>query len=625
MLTAEAELNMTADDPFITMTEPAWRPSADIIAHANVTAACRELALPDYPAFHQWSIQNRQAYWEFVIRRLGIQFRKTADTIVDATHATRPRWLVGAHFNIIDSCFQADPDAAAIIESDGASALRTLTYAELKQLTARVANSLIRMGITPGDAIGVIMPMTARSVAIYLGVIAAGAAVVSIADSFAPEEIATRLRLASAKLIFTQDSIQWGVKRLPLYDKIIAAAESTPIIVLVSDPASAPTLRSMDLDFAGFLGTDNRLNPIPRAPDDAINILFSSGTTGEPKAIPWDHTTPLKCAADAHFHQDIHPGDVVCWPTSLGWMMGPWLIFAALLNRASMALYASAPTTAGFGEFVRDARVTMLGLVPSLVRAWRQSDCLANIDWTHIRAFSSSGECSNPADMLWLMNFAGGRPVIEYCGGTEIGGGYITGTVVQPCIPSTFSTPALGLDFVLLDEAGQRADKGEAFIEGPSIGLSTRLLNRDHDAVYFNNTPLSQSGAPLRRHGDELETLPGGYYRVAGRSDDTMNLGGIKVGCAEIERVLNILPGVSETAAVAVPPPGGGPSRLIIFLIPRDSTAHTPAQWKPLLQQALRTQLSPLFQVYEVCLTDSLPRTTSNKVMRRELRARLTP
>ena len=142
-------------------------------------------------------------------------------------------------------------------------------------------------------------------------------------------------------------------------------------------------------------------------------------------------------------------------------------------------------------------------------------------------------------------------------------------------------------------------------------------------AFDWAGTPLGPSGVPLRRHGDELEALPGGYYRVAGRSDDTMNLGGIKVGCAEIERVLNPLPGVQETAAVAVPEPGGGPSRLVIFLLPREGVTRSPAEWKALLQQAIRTQLNPLFHVHEVSLATSLPRTASNKVMRRELRARL--
>ena len=250
-------------------------------------------------------------------------------------------------------------------------------------------------------------------------------------------------------------------------------------------------------DPAFFADSDEHFEPIERNPHDPITILFSSGTTGEPKAIPWDHTTPIKCAADAHFHQDIHPGDCLCWPTSLGWMMGPWLIFASLMNRATIALYGQSPTDAGFGRFVRDAGVTMLGLVPSLVRSWRQSGAMDGIDWSCIRCFSSSGECSNPEEMSWLMHRGAGggeasKPIIEYCGGTEIGGAYLTSTVVQPNFPAAFSTPALGIDLVLLDETGKPADRGEVFLTTPSIGLSTRLLNGDHDGVYFNERPVDR-------------------------------------------------------------------------------------------------------------------------------------
>ena len=109
-------------------------------------------------------------------------------------------------------------------------------------------------------------------------------------------------------------------------------------------------------------------------PDDAINILFSSGTTGEPKAIPWTQTTPIKCAADAHFHLNAGPGGVLVWPSNIGWMMGPWLIFASLLNRAAMGLYGDAPTGAGFGRFVEASGATLLGVVPSLVKTWRSTE-----------------------------------------------------------------------------------------------------------------------------------------------------------------------------------------------------------------------------------------------------------
>jgi acetyl-CoA synthetase len=599
---------------------PAWLPTSETIDRANVTDVGRRLGLADYQSLHRWSIDNREAYWKLVIERLGIRFGQCYDKIVDTTHSSHPRWLGGSRMNIVDSCFLADENMPAVIESDGSGKLRIWTYCELRQLVARVSTGLIAQGIAPGDAVGIVMPMTGRSVAIYLGIVAVGAVVVSIADSFAPEEIAMRLRLANAKRVFTQDVVHWGIKRLALYEKMVTAGAPNTIVVWANENDSM-ALRTGDTAFENLLGSDERLTAITREPQDPINVLFSSGTTGEPKAIPWDHTTPIKCGADSHFHQDLHPGDITCWPTNLGWMMGPWLIFSTFLNRATMALYAQAPTDVSFGKFVQDARVTMLGVVPSLVRTWRASDCMLGLDWTKIRAFSSTGECSNPADMLYLMHLAGYRPVIEYCGGTEIGGGYISSTVVQPCVPSTFTTPTLGLDVVLLDENRRPADKGEVFIDGPSIGLSTRLLNRDHDTIYYADTPPGRAGTPLRRHGDELEVLPSGYYRVIGRSDDTMNLGGIKVGCAEIERILNQLPGVQETAAVAVPPPDGGPSRLVIFLVLGNKmSAET---YKPILQQAIRTQLNPLFHIEEVCLATLLPRTTSNKLMRRELRAQL--
>ena len=196
----------------------------------------------------------------------------------------------------------------------------------------------------------------------------------------------------------------------------------------------------------------------------------------------------------------------------------------------------------------------MLGVVPSLVKAWRHTGCMNGLDWSAIKAFSSTGECSNAADMQWLMEQGGGKPVIEYCGGTEIGGAYLTSTLTLPCAPGAFNTPTLGLDVVILNEDGQPADSGEMFIVPPSIGLSTTLLNGDHHAVYFEASPPGPNGEVLRRHGDQMERLPCGGWRALGRADDTMNLGGIKVSSAEIEQVLQSVPGVVETAAIAVSP-----------------------------------------------------------------------
>jgi acetyl-CoA synthetase len=563
-------------------------------------------------------VQNREAYWAAAIERLGIRFAQPYSRVADFTQGLdAPRWLVDARMNILESCFRAPADSPAIIHQAEGGPLLRMSVSELERLTRRLAANLQRLGFAPGDAIAIIMPMTAECVAIYLGIIAAGCAVVGIADSFRPKEIATRLRIAKAKAIFTRDVMVRGGKTLPLYSLVVEADAPRAIVLPAAGELDA-SLREGDLDWADFLSGAETCEAVIRDPADPINILFSSGTTGDPKAIPWTQTTPLKCAADAHFHQNIQPGDVLVWPTNVGWMMGPWLIFASLLNRAAMGLYDGTPMCPEFGRFVQESGATMLGVVPSLVKAWRATGCMDGCDWSALKLFSSTGECSNVDDMRWLMARAGGRPVIEYCGGTEIGGAYISSTVTRPCRPGLFNTPTLGLDLVILDEEGAPADRGELFLAPPSIGLSNTLLNQDHRAVYFAGTPRGPHGEVLRRHGDQMEALPGGYWRGQGRADDTMNLGGIKVSSAEIERVLQTVAGVTETAAIAVSA-CGGPSALVIYAV---CASGDRAALLAGMQSAIRSELNPLFKIQDLVIIESLPRTASNKVMRRVLRDR---
>jgi len=600
---------------------PAWSPTEEFVKTTNIAPLMQELGIETYREFHQWSVQNREAFWELMVRKLEVRFIEPPGRLLDpSSDLEAPRWLPGATLNIVDSCFAAPADSTAITYQLKAGDLRSLTYGELEALTNRVANGLADAGFSPGDALGICMPMTVECVAIYLGIIRAGCVAVSIADSFAAEGIATRLDLGNAKGIFTQDHDIRGRRPRPLYEKVCDA--DAPLAIVVPSGSPAPcALREGDLWWDDFLSDSDRFDSVARSPGDHANILFSSGTTGEPKAIPWTHSTPIRCAADAYLHQNTQPGHVLAWPTNLGWMMGPWLIYASLVNRASMALHYGAPTGKDFCQFVQDAKVTMLGVVPSLVKAWRNGRCIEGLDWQAIELFSSTGESSNAEDMLYLMSVAGYKPIIEYCGGTEIGGAYITGTVVQPASPSTFSTPALGLDLVIIDESGDESDSGELFIIPRSIGLSNELLKRDHHEVYFEGTPEGPGGVKLRRHGDQMERLPGSYYRAHGRADDTMNLGGIKVSSAEIERVLDSVTGVLETAAISVSPPGGGPESLVIYAVPMPGADLQADRLKAQMQEAIKTQLNPLFRVGDVELIDSLPRTASNKVMRRELRA----
>ena len=611
--TVYADFDHATDGP-----PPAWFPTNEDTTEANITALMLELSIKTYPELHKWSVTNRDTFWQMMIDRLGI---KTIETTLEPQKDATGIATNLSKLNIVDSCFSAADDTIAIVAGrENDDNLVTLTYHELACLTNRVANGLVDIGLKPGDAVAIDMPMNTESVAIYLGIVKSGCVVVGIADSFAPDEIATRLRIGKAKAIFTQDYINRAGKRLPLYEKVIAANAPIAIVSSCEDRDTVAQIeREGDLTWNDFLSRVETFTAVPCLPDGHTNILFSSGTTGEPKAIPWTHTTPIKCAADAYLHHDIHPGNVLAWYTNLGWMMGPWLIYASLINKATIALYDGVPTGREFGVFVQNVKVSMLGVVPTLVRAWKRTDCMHGLDWHAIQAFSSTGECSNPEEMLYLMSLAGYKPVIEYCGGTEIGGGYVTGTRVQPAAPSTFTTPALGLDFLLFNDEGNPSDNGEVFIVSPSFGLSTTLLNADHNKVYFAGTP----GQNLRRHGDALERLAEGYYRIHGRVDDTMNLSGIKVSSAEIEEVLNTVSGVQETAAVAVSPTGGGPSQLVIYaVLIQPESASTKQELHTTLQAAISQHLNPLFRIHEVIIVDALPRTASNKIIRRLLRVR---
>jgi acetyl-CoA synthetase len=306
---------------------PAWAPETDRLEHANLTAVMRELGIDDYRAFHRWTCDNRDDFWGLVVERLGIVFSRQPDQVLDlAAGPAQPRWLPGADLNIVSSCFPEEGfDIAVVVGREGSREMEAVTYEELDMLVSLVANGLAAAGFAPGDAIALYMPMNLECVAAYLGIIRAGCAVVSIADSFAAPEVARRLEISEAAAIITVSSFQRGGRSIELF-QTVREAGATRAIVIAAEGFSEESLRDGDLLWWDFLSDATDFEALTGTPNTVTNILFSSGTTGDPKAIPWTHLTPIKCAMDGHFHHDIQRGDVVAWPTNIGWMMGPWLI-----------------------------------------------------------------------------------------------------------------------------------------------------------------------------------------------------------------------------------------------------------------------------------------------------------
>lgn len=632
---------------------PAWIPDLESVKLTNIGRLLERRGkeflgsnykdpISSFSDFQEFSVSHLEVFWKTVLEEMNVSFSVPPQCILRET-PTQPggHWLPGAYLNPAKNCLMSNGkrslnDMVIIYRNEGEdeSPVKRLTLKELRYAVWTVAYALDTLSLEKGSAIAIDMQMCHNSVVIYLAIVLAGYVVVSIADSFAPKEISTRLKISNAKVIFTQDSFFRGGKWLPLYSKVIDA--QSPTAIVIPSRGSTVELREGDISWHEFLERVKKFKELEyvgvEQPVEAFtNILFSSGTTGDPKAIPWTVATPFKAAADGWSHLDFHKGDTIAWPTNLGWMMGPLLIYASLLNGASMALYNGSPLGSSFAKFVQDAKVTMLGVVPSIVRAWKTTNCTASYDWSSIRCFASTGEASNIDDYLWLMGRAKYKPVIEICGGTEIGGGFISGSLLQTQSLSSFSTACLGCRLFILGEDGRPLPPnvpgiGELALGPCMFGASSSLLNADHYDVYFKGMP-AWNGQVLRRHGDVFERTLGGYYHAHGRVDDTMNLGGIKVSSVEIEQVCNAVDDakILETAAIAVPPLGGGPDILVIAVVFKDTGGSSNYDYdlislRNALNLALQKNLNPLFKVSKVVALPSLPRTATNKVMRRLLR-----
>ena len=277
-----------------------------------------------------------------MVERLEVQFSEPFRQRFGPVRRTRASAVArGREAERRGKLLSSADDSPAVIYQAEDGPIERVSVAELRSMAGRVANGLAELGMKAGDRVAIDMPMTVESVAIYLGAVAAGCPVVAVADSFAPAEIAVRLGIGQARCIFTQDFALRLGKRLPLYEKVRAAERRRRSSCRAAGPLTARCATETLPGKTSF--PSGRISEaVPRDPSDVTTILFSSGTSGAPKAIPWDQTTPIKAAVDAHLHHDIHPGDVLCWPSNMGWMMGPWLVYAALMNKATMALFSGA-------------------------------------------------------------------------------------------------------------------------------------------------------------------------------------------------------------------------------------------------------------------------------------------
>jgi acetyl-CoA synthetase len=392
--------------------------------------------------------------------------------------------------------------------------------------------------------------------------------------------------------------------------------------------------------------------------EDPLIILYTSGTTGKPKGIAHTHCGfPIKAAQDMAFGTDVGKGTRISWVTDIGWMMGPWLIYGALINGATICIYDGAPDypeADRMWEFCAKHKVEILGISPTLVRslATRGDDLPKKHDLSSLRAFASTGEPWNPAPWQWLFEKVGDSklPIINYSGGTEISGGILMGNPLLPIKPCSFPAPCLGIDAAILDESGapvERGTVGELSIRKPWIGMARGFWQ---EPERYLETYWSRF-ANVWVHGDWAMQDADGHFYILGRSDDTLKIAGKRVGPAEVESLLVAHASVAEAAVIGVPDEIKG-TKMIAFCVPRNAdilSAMSAEREQTVETSQNQTKVSPSADDDAVKMTAlgleselknlvakdmgkplapsrihfvaALPKTRNAKVMRRVLRA----
>jgi acetyl-CoA synthetase len=627
-----------------------WEPTLEYIERANLTRFMRQHGIEDFNDLMRRSTEDVAWFTDAVLKFLDIQFYKSYSQVVDLSEGIQfPKWCVGGEMNIVHNCvdkYQSSviSDQLAVVWEGEEGDTRSLTYRQLFEQVNKVANALRSLGLGKGDAIGLFMPMTPEIVVAMLAVAKIGGIILPLFSGYGAGAVVTRLADADAKALFTADGFFRRGKPVAMKPVADEAVAQMPTLkhMIVLNRANIPVEMQAGRD---YWWTD-LIAPQPAEAEtevtdaeDVLMVIYTSGTTGVPKGAVHTHCGfPVKAAQDMAFGTDVHPfdtappdgdkqgrpGDVIYWMTDMGWMMGPWLVFGALILGATFFIYDGAPDYPGpdrLWALVERHKITQLGVSPTLIRTLipHGEEAFKKHDLSSLLSFAATGEPWNPDPWLWLFEKVGEgkRPIINYSGGTEISGGIVMGNPVLPLKPCSFSAACPGIAADVFDEHGRplRNAVGELVIKSPWIGM-TRGFWKDKQR-YFDAYWSRWENVWV--HGDFATIDSDGLWYILGRSDDTLKIAGKRLGPAEVESILVAHPDVVEAAAIGVPDEVKGMA-LVVFAVLRPGLNPTESMRQKLQKMIVQEMGKPLAPK-DVLFVSDLPKTRNAKVMRRMIRS----
>lgn len=625
-------------DPAFAAADVEWRPTPEYVARSRLKRFMERHGLGTVEALWQRSVDDAEWFWDAVVRDdLQLEWTRPYERVLDPS-AGLPwtRWFVGGRLSYVDNAVdrwvrRGLGDRAALVWEGEDGRTGAYTYAELRQAVDRTANALRALGVERGDRVGIYLPMIPECAVATLACGKLGAIFTPIFSGFGATAVATRLRDCEAKVLVTADGFHRRGKLVAMKEVADEAAAESPsierlLVVRYAGRERVPWREGRDVWWHEIVAHQDSVCPaVETDAEDPYMVIYTSGTTGRPKGAVHVHAGfPIKAAQDLAHCFDLQPGAVMFWFTDMGWMMGPWLVSGALLLGATAFLYDGAPDFPGperIWHLVSRHRITHLGLSPTGVRGLMRygEEPVRRHDLRSLRVLGSTGEPWNPEPWRWYFEHAGGGrcPIINYSGGTEVSGGIVGGTTLQPLKPCAFTGPVPGMPADVLDEAGRpvRGTVGELVLRGPWPGM-TRGFWQDRERyleAYWSRWP------DVWVHGDWALIDEDGFWYILGRSDDTIKVAGKRVGPAEVESAAVSHPAVSEAAAIGAPDELKGEA-VVLFAVLRPNYEPSDMLRREVEETVVR-QLGRPLRPEAVRFVRDLPKTRNAKILRRVIRA----
>jgi acetoacetyl-CoA synthetase len=546
------------------MSEPdnpiLWTPSPE---RASATAMARfgaSLGFDSYEDLWRWSIDDLEGFWAAVWDHLGVIASSPYDRVMGEPRMPGTEWFPGARLNFAENLLRRRGDDVALIGAGEGREDEHVTFDDLRARVARAQAGLRRLGVVEGDRVAAVMPNCVETVVLMLATTALGGVWSSSSPDFGPMGIIDRFGQIRPRVLCTVDGYRYHGRAHPTADTIGRVLDTVEVehVVLV-DFAGLGT----ELDHPSVVAYDDLLAHDAIEPDfvqvpfdHPLYVMYSSGTTGVPKSIVHGAGGTLLTHLKEHrLHTDIHPGDTVFWFTTCGWMMWNWLV-SALASEATVVLYDGSPShpdLTTLWELAERTGVTHFGTSPKFLAANANAGVrpAGVADLSSVRTLASTGAPLNPDQFDWVYDNVGeDLQLASVSGGTDIIACFVGSVPTEPVRRGEIQARSLGMAVEAWDDDGNAVigEKGELVCTRPFPSLPVAFWG-DEDGSRYREAYFAEHPG-VWTHGDFIEIREHGGVVIYGRSDTTLNPGGVRIGTAEIYRAIEGFPELDDAIVV---------------------------------------------------------------------------